>query len=248
MPTESDSAVAPALGALLTLALAAALVGVRGEVASEIVVLLFALVVVVLARFTSRSGAIASALMAAASFDFFFTKPYLSLKIADSRDIAVTVALLAVGLVASGLSTRATRDRRIASQSEFDADAIDRILEVAATRSSEDVQIAVRVELLTLLHLSDCWFSVEPVALPALGPHGSLSGPRVVHRGDGFELPHDGVLIPVEARGTRLGALVCMPVPGDGISLARRRTAVVAARILGLAMTADRPIGRRNRG
>ena len=179
----------------------------------EIVVLVLALTVVMAGRFGGRAGGIAAALMAAATFDFFHTEPYLSLRIDKADDIGATFVLLAVGLVAGGLSARASRDRHIATDREVDADAVSRVLGVAGERPAADVEYAVRAELLTLLNLSDCWFTREPVALPALGPNGSLSTSHMVHRGDGFELPPDGVLMPVTARGERFGSLVCMPVP-----------------------------------
>jgi hypothetical protein len=72
-----------------------------------------------------------------------------------------------------------------------------------------------------------------------------LATHNVVYRDDGFELPAAGVAVPVTAKGARLGSLVCVPVPRVGISITRRKTAVVAAHILGLAMTADPRATRR---
>jgi hypothetical protein len=236
-PVDDTSGIA-ALGALVTFGVGASLVGVRGELRPEIVVLALALSVVVAGRWGGRAGGVAAAVMAATSFDFFFTKPYLSLKIASSNDVAVTAALLAVGLVAGGLSARARRDHRLAMSRELDVDAIRRLLDVAGECPVEDVELAVRAELLKLLELAECAFTRDPVSLPALGATGALPRIPLIHRRDGFQLPEHGVTIPVTAAGQQLGSLVCTPVPGVGIGLSRRRTAVAAAHILGLAMVA----------
>lgn len=234
---EDASGIA-ALGALLTFGVGASLVGLRGELRPEIVVLALALSVVVAGRWGGRAGGLGAAVMAATSFDFFFTKPYLSLKIASSNDVGVTIALLAVGLVAGGLSARAQRDHRLAMSRELDVDTIRRLLEIAGDCPVEDVELAVRAELLKLLELAECSFTQDPVPLPALGATGALPRGPLIHRRDGFQLPEHGVTIPVTAAGHRLGWLICLPVPGVGVGLTRRRTAVAAAHILGLAIVA----------
>ncbi len=239
MTEDANRPLAAAAGALLTFAVGVALVAVRDQVNPEITVLLLALTVVVAGRFGSRPGGIAAAAMAATTFDFFHTKPYLSLKISSGDDIAVTFVLLAVGLVAGDLSARASRDRRVLSTRELDADAISRLLAIAGDRPVNELEFAVKVELTELLSLRDCWFTRDEVDQPELGENGSLSVSNVTYRDEGFELPSDGVAIPVAAKGARLGSLVCVPVPGVGIGLTRRKTAVVAAHILGLAMVAD---------
>ena len=210
--TERDQlATQVALGVLAAFAVPAALVGVRGELASEVVVLVLALVVVVLGRTLSRAGAVAGALMAAASYDFFFTRPYLSLKMDDSRDIGVTLALLLVGLVAGGISSRAHRDHLLARDNAIDNDTIRRLLDVAGEHSSEDVELAVRAELLKLLDLSECTFTTHPVTVPTLGATGALPRTTLVHRRDGFQLPQEGIAIaavPLDA----------LPEPDDDIA------------------------------
>ena len=68
----------------------------------------------------------------------------------------------------------------------------------------------------------------------------------MVFRDDGFELPPGGVAIPVLVRGQRVGAFVCLPKPGVGVGLKRRKTAVAAANLLGLALAAD-PVALRRK-
>lgn len=239
MTEDANRPLAVAAAALLTLVVGVLLVIGRDHFESEITVLVLALTVVIAARFGSRPGGIAAAAMAATTFDFFHTKPYLSLKISSGDDIAVTFVLLAVGLVAGDLSARAARDRRVLSTRELDADAISRLLAVAGDKSFGELEFAVKTELTELLTLRDCWFTLDAVDQPELGANGSVPGANVVYRDEGFELPEDGVSIPVTAKGARLGSLVCLPVPHVGIGITRRKTAVVAAHVLGLAMVAD---------
>jgi hypothetical protein len=234
----ADDPTGIALGAIATFGISAALVGVRGELAPEVIVLLLALLVVVVGRATNVIGAVLSAVVSATSFDFFFTRPYLSLKIASGKDIGVTAALLAVGVVAGGVSARTRRERRAALSHDMDVDAIRRVLDVAGERSVEDVELAVRAELLKLLELSECSFTTAPIDLPELGATGALPRQALVHRRGGFQLPEHGFVVPVVAVGDRVGSLVCRPVAGVGIDGPRRRTAVAVAHVLGLAIVA----------
>jgi hypothetical protein len=236
---SDDTAVAIASG-FITFFITAALVAVRGDVPNEIIVLVLALVVVSASRWSGRRGGLVAAVMAATAFEFFFTKPYLSLKIDSADDIYVTLALLTVGLVTGGLSARAQRDQKLASRREIDVDTIRRLLEVASGAPVRQVERIVRDELVQLLDLTDCSFTTEPVDVPMLSDTGSLPPGPVVHRADGFQLP-EHVAIAVTASGKQLGALVCTSKPGVGIDLARRRTAVAAAHILGLAIAANPP-------
>lgn len=247
MRSDQNRGLAAAASAVLTFTVGVLLVIGRGHLKPEITVLVLGLTVVVAGRFGSRPGGLAAALMAATTFDFFHTKPYLSLKIASGDDVAVTLVLLAVGLVAGDLSARALRDRRIATTHELDAEAVSRMLWVAGERSAADVEIAVRHELLQLLTLTDCAFSSAPVDLACLGPNGSVTMPNPVYRDEGFELPAEGVAIAVAAHGQHLGWLVCTPAPGVGVGLTRRKTAVAAAHILGLAMAGEPRQPRRAR-
>jgi hypothetical protein len=148
-------------------------------------------------------------------------------------------------LVAGGISSRAHRDHLLARDNAIDNDTIRRLLDVAGEHSSEDVELAVRAELLKLLDLSECTFTTHPVTVPTLGATGALPRTTLVHRRDGFQLPQEGVAIAVTAAGQPLGSLVCTPIPGVGVGISRRRTAVAAAHILGLALIANPTPGRK---
>jgi K+-sensing histidine kinase KdpD len=91
--------VAGSLAALASLAVATGLTGVRGHVHPEVVAVALAVVVAAAARVGGRVAGSTAALVSALSFDFFHTRPYLSLKIDNTTDLLVMVLLLVVGLV-----------------------------------------------------------------------------------------------------------------------------------------------------
>jgi K+-sensing histidine kinase KdpD len=237
--TSDDTAVAIATG-VLTFFITAALVGVRGTIPNEVIVLVLALAVVAAGRWSGRRGGVVAAVMAATSFEFFFTKPYLSLKIETVDDFYVTIALLFVGLLTGGLSARAQRDKRLVVRRESDAEAVRRLLDIASTSPTREVERAVRDELMRLLELTDCSFTPDAVELPTLSNTGALPAGNFVHRRDGFQLP-ERLAIEVTARGKAVGSLVCVAKPGVGVDVARRRAALAAAHVLGLAMAAAPP-------
>jgi hypothetical protein len=230
--------VAAAAAPLATFAVAGALVGVRGEVRPEVVALALALAVVGSGWWGGRTGGIAAALMAALSFDFMHTKPYLSLKVADSDDLLVTILLLVVGLAVGTLSAEAAHQRRRA-RARSQPGGVTRVLALTRDATPEDVELAVKAELLTVLGLNDCWFTTEPVELPEIGSMGEIDLEVMRFTHDGFELPDSGVAVPVVAYGHRYGTLVGRPTSGVGVGIEARAAAAALGEVLGLAMRAS---------
>jgi hypothetical protein len=237
---DEASDIAALLGPFPTFAVAAALVGVRGEIRPEVTALALAATVVVAARFGGRAGGIAAALMAAVSFDFMHTRPYLSLKIANGNDILITVLLLIVGILVGGLAGKAAEDRRRA-RVRADPDGLSRVLAVARRGQPDDVELAVRAELLGALRLRDCWFTPDAVTLPVIGPFGELDLPVKRFTHDGFELPDDGVAVLVAAYAHTFGYLICRTTPGAGVGIDARRIAAGLGEMLGMAMSSTSP-------
>ena len=233
---DTEVAVAAAIAPLFTFAVAAALVGVRGEVRPEITAVALAVTVALGARFGGRGGGVGSALMAAVSFDFMHTRPYLSLKIANSDDLLLTILLLVVGLIVGGLAGTAAEDRRRARARNTPLH-LTRVLSQARDAEPDDIQLAVKAELLGLLGLRDCWFTPDSVSLPVLGSRGELDVPIKRFARGGFELPDEGVAVLVAAYGHRFGYLVCQTTRGVGVSAEARDTAAALGEVLGLAMS-----------
>jgi K+-sensing histidine kinase KdpD len=67
------------------------------------VAIILLLGVQVIAIIGGRAGGIAGAVVAALTFDFFFTEPYLRLVINDQHDIITAVLLLVAGIATSEL-------------------------------------------------------------------------------------------------------------------------------------------------
>jgi uncharacterized protein DUF4118 len=224
------------LAGLAPLVAAAAMVAVRGEVEPEITVLVLALTVALGARLGGRPAGVLAAVIAALSFDFFHTRPYLSLTISDPEDILSTVLLLAVALVVGGLSARATAEQQELRTMRDDGAAVRRVLLIAVTGDPEDVELAVRAELSTLLVLRECRYAPDSGGLPLLGPNGELPDAQLRYQPEGFELPVAGFAIRVQRAGRTLGYLLCHPVAGVGIHVANRRSAVALSEILALSL------------
>lgn len=233
-------AAAAAFAALATFTIAAFLVLIRGSVDQSVIVLLLATVVSACGLLGGRRAGVAAAIMAALSFNFFFTKPYLSLRIHDADDVLTTFTLLVVGLIGGFAAEVLGRRRAQVEDVGSELQSIARVVDLVSDGDeAEDVELAVRAELLSLLHLVDCRFEPGDVpGVPELGRHGSLDTPVLRYRSHGFELPPDGVAIPVLVRGAVVAHLVCVPEPATSVSIDRRRAALVLAGILGTSLAA----------
>jgi len=215
---------------------AMALVPLRGHVASEVIALVLSLTVVIGGLIAGRAGGVAAALMAAASFDFFFTEPYLSLKIANGNDLATTLVLLAVGLVV-GISAQWGRHREATLGT--DPSALLRVLHVATEGCAEDVETSVRAEMLRVLQLQDCWFTTDAGDRTVLDDSGRIRlSDRTLQAGD-IELPTEGVAVPVMWGNQLFGFIEAVPIEGRITSAPSRKVAVALAQTLGLALAAE---------
>ena len=219
---------------------AALMATVRSFFGTTNAALVLMIVVVAVATLGGRVAGIITALAAVVSFDFFHTQPYLSMSIDSRDDIETTVLLLLaavlVGTIAS--SGRSARRREGSAQSEIRR--IHRVAEAAATGSdAADVIAAAQGELGDLLGLRGCRFEALPAyddaRLPRIGRNGAVEGQTEMRYGrgvdgrGGFELPADGVELPVLARGQHIGRFVLIPTPGVAVALEQRLVAVAIA-------------------
>lgn len=216
------------VGGMVALAVAGLLVPFRDVVDNANVALVLAVVVVAAAGFGGRLAGGVTAVLAAVAFDVAHTRPYGSLKVANGDDLLAGLLLLVVGLVAGELAERLHATRRRRSQ----LDELQRLRRIASRASSgdtsEDLTLQVGAELLECLSLRDCWFEPAPflAELPRLEPDGSLSSRTYRWAAGGFELPRDGVSIPVWANGTLRGRFVLLPTPGVGVAVEHRLVAL----------------------
>ena len=224
---------------MVAILLGGVLGAMRAEVSQANAALFLVLVVIAAAFIGGRWAGGATALASALSFDFFLTQPYGSLAIKSFDDVVTTGLLFVVG-IAVGQVAASRREARAASDAGTNEIAgLYRIGQLTSDGvEAEDLIEAVAAEVRSVLKLADCHFRALPEgpSLPELEPSGRVKAPYV-HLDDGFAFPPEGVAIAVRSRGRVRGWLVCTPLPGlVGVSRDRRRTALVLADHLGLAL------------
>jgi len=202
------------------------------------------LVVLVAAILGGRTGGVVAALSAALSFDFFYTRPYYSLRITTRDDIETTLLLLGVGLVAGELVLRARRSHHVATTSRREMQRMRRIAEIGAGSEPPGRLIEeVREELVGLFPVERCWFEPPPfatkmprlrhgrVAIPTEDPEVAMLDPT----------PSRLVELPVFSGGVPKGRFVlefAEPTTGIGLPCDARATALSLADQLGAALAA----------
>jgi hypothetical protein len=232
------------VGVIAPVFVAGLLVAVRDSVQNANIALVLVVFVVLAAAIGGRRAGICAAVVAALSFDFFHTTPYLRLSIDTADDMETTLLLLAVALPVAHIAAGGRLAKATADASHSDIWRIHRVAETAARgQETSDVILAAQEELTGLLHLRSCRFEAQPCppGLPRLERSGYV-GTRVFQlREDGFELPLEGVELPVYGRGQLLGRFVLEPTPGVGVPLERRVVAVALADQVG-AVLVPRPV------
>ena len=238
-PLTDSEVIGACLGAIGAMVVAGLLGSVRTEVSQANCALMLAIVIIAAASVGGRWAGVFTALAAAMSFDFFLTRPYGSLAIKSSDDVIATGLLVFVGLAVGTIAKSRADARAHGAAGTAEVAGLHRVAQMATEGASlSQVIDAVERELCQLLSLRSCQFRLLPEdpPLPELEPTGRIKAPYV-HIGHGFALPAEGVSIAVRNGGRILGWLVCEPKPGlVGISLDRRRTAVVFADHLGLVL------------
>jgi hypothetical protein len=225
---------------LLPLTVAAALIALRGVLASTSMALILVLVVTAVAVRGDRAAGIVAAVVAAAAFDFFLTVPYLTFAIQDATNVETAVLLVAVGIAVTELAQWARRELERAGRSEAYlagvATAARLAGESAAGTGHGDLVGVVRRMITEVLDLDECRFTTDAPRpdRPRLRADGS-----VVWRGSVVDVDRDGlptmdvVELPVGAgAGTFLltaSTRVRHPSPEQ------RRVAVTLASQLGVA-------------
>jgi hypothetical protein len=160
----------------------------------------------------------------------------------SADDIETTVLLLVVGLIVGQLSVRSAQHRATATAGQVEIQRIHRVVDlVARGESIETIVAAARDELTELLGLRACQYEAQPVGmpLPRLERSGRISERtewRWARRGE-FELPREGVELPVLSHGHQVGRFVLEPTAGIGVSTEACIVALAIADQVGAAMT-----------
>src|SRR5690242_14239590 len=131
-----------ALGVLLPLGLAAALIPYRASFPNSVGALALVAAVVFVAANGHRVAGFVAAASAAVWFDFFLTTPYEHFTITHRGDIETTVLLMAVGVAVTELAIRGRRARNLAQHDELYlgaiASTIDMLAESGPSNSATD--------------------------------------------------------------------------------------------------------------
>jgi hypothetical protein len=242
---DRPSAIAYAVGGLLPIAVAGAMVGLRDELDTTNVALVLVLIVVGTGAVGGRGPAALSAVISAVSFLFFFTEPYYSLRVDESNDVETVLILLAIGLAVGQLAVSAQRSRRQVRRGRDELTSMRLVAERVAAGASRDELVALVVtELHDLLGLVGCRF--EPGTsgsdLPLLERTGRIeTGYRYVDAAGELALPPMGVRLPVVGGGAEIGSLYLDPDPHLGVTVEARLVAVALADQLGAALAAHLP-------
>lgn len=221
-----------AVGGLTAIALAMALVAIRGEIANANVALLLVVPVAGAAAYGGRLAGATTALTAAMSFDFFHTRPYLSLKITAYNDIETALLLLLLGLAAAQLARRSVAAHEQRTGHLRGLARVNRISElVLHGGATNDLTEQIAAEMTDELGLLDCWYETAPflAELPQVQANGLIDRHNFRLRRGGFELPHEGVAVPVTGRSGPVGRFILLPTPGHGVTVQQRLIAVALA-------------------
>jgi K+-sensing histidine kinase KdpD len=107
--SSDQTTIVGAIGSIGLLFFSMFLVPLRDFLGAANIAIILLLGVQALAIVGGRQGGIAGAVVAALSFDFFFTEPYLQLVITDRHDIITALLLLVAGIAASELGSLRVR-------------------------------------------------------------------------------------------------------------------------------------------
>jgi hypothetical protein len=245
-PTEGrdNVLVGSAVGVLGPIAVALVLVPLREEVDNTNLALILVLVVVIAAIVGGRRAGALAAISATLAFDFFLTRPFLSMDIESSDDIETALILLGVGLLVGEVASRGRRSER---GRERAADAISRVHRVAdyvaRGASIDEVAGVVMHELRELLSLYDCWLEFPPwvYVMPRLERGGTIGQSEHHWFGGGVALSEDGVELPVLEQGSEVARLVLVGNPEVAVTIEERVVAVALADQLGAALALAGP-------
>jgi K+-sensing histidine kinase KdpD len=256
---DNDQLIWLAVGPLAALVLGVALIPLRGVTIASNLTFVFLVLVIVVAEFGGRWAAVATALTAALSLDFFLTQPYMHLAIAEKNDVIAFAGLALCGLVAASLGSRRGQreaDLRAARRQQALVHEALRALEAGGTiehRAAQLLDASRKALPLGAVVLRDAGNNVV-AAQPAsrLAPEAVLADAELLPpspRGSpwapapALPLPPDGARLPLVVDGRPVGWL---DVWGSGkpASAAARRSLVDVARIAA-ALLVPRPSGPR---
>jgi hypothetical protein len=222
-------------------ALSGVMVAFRGDFRTVNAALVLVLAILGAAILGGRRGGFVSAVVAAASFDFFFTKPYYSFTINSRDDVETMLVLLAVGLIVGELVVRTRRSLLQAEESRREVHRVRRVAELGAGGGAAGRLIdIVRTEVVELLGARGARFERPPfsTALPRIG-HGSVTLPADESVGRLPLGPRNEAELLVYGHGRPIGRIVLVfPTDMTGVTLPPEDRALAVSLVdqLGVAL------------
>lgn len=226
------------------LVLGAVLYPARQHLAAANLALLFVVCTVAVAGLGWRGAGVTAALVSGLSFDFFCTKPYLSLRITHSGDLTSALLLLVVGLVVGELAVRARRAEHAAAAGAQRLHRLHDVGERIASGEDPDlVVIAVAHELRDLLGLRDCRFttSTDLGTGARIEPDGEVTIGGRRWDSEHLGLPTREVALAVRSASGLRGTFLLTPTPALPVDRDRCLAAVALADQLGPVLPPPRP-------
>jgi K+-sensing histidine kinase KdpD len=223
------------------IAVAAVLIPGRGHLSAADDALILVVVTVAVASSGRRGPAALAALVSAASFDFFLTRPYGSFRISRQADLTTELLFVVVGLLVGEMAARGRRHRRAAAEGRLDLGRIHDMAErIAGGEEPDFVLMAVASELRDLLALQDCRFVWDPPSGKGawIDPDGTVRLNPLTWPTTTAGLPTRQVELPVRGAGRTLGTFILTPTAAVPISHERCVVAVALADQLGSALSA----------
>src|ERR1700690_2078505 len=126
-PEDGSDLIGIAVGALGALALSVAMIPLRRHLHNDNMALALVRPVRLAGVLGGRLPGAIAAIAAALCFDFFFTMPYLSLRIASGNDLASAGVLIVVALISAEVGIRARQGGRFAHDARSDLDRLYRV-------------------------------------------------------------------------------------------------------------------------
>jgi hypothetical protein len=235
---EEDRGIAAAVGVLGASCLGMALIPLRGLTPAANLTFAFVILTIAIAEWGGRLAAVATAFASALSLDFFLTRPYLQLAMAEKDDVIAFVGLTLCGLVAAAFATGGARRAAAVRHGKVVQRALRLVEEggppeIALTRVLEEARVSLPVAALSVRDLGGALVAgtgavaARGLALKRLQPD-TLVGEGESERAHGRPrpLPSDGGRLELVAGNRIVGVLELW---GDGeAAVAEERQALTS--------------------
>ncbi|MET9023738.1 DUF4118 domain-containing protein [Actinopolymorpha sp. NPDC004070] len=200
------------VAAVLPLVACAALAPFRESVANTDVALALVLLIVAAASTGVRWAGVVAAVSSAVWFDFFLTRPYHQLTIANREDVETAVLLVIVGVAVSEIAHWGRRQQARASRQEGYLSGVVRTsAAVAAGRESPDTLTShVADQITEVLRIDDCRFD-------RTGANGANGGDGLATMDSDGHVTRHGRPVDVDRYGLPTDAETALVVRSGGV-------------------------------